>query len=86
MRKIVVLNIISITKIKEFLVGKNNTINYGNHHLAINNIIDVSKLVKLLVKEIVFEEQFGQICKAKTLDLFANKTAKMAIKISLHKY
>lgn len=45
LRKIVLLNIISFAKTREIIVKEGSIINYGNCHLAINNIVDISKLV-----------------------------------------
>lgn len=78
MRKIVVLNIILLTKTKEVIVRKSGIINYGNYHSAINNIIDISKLVQLLVKNSVFEKQLGQKYETEISDLFTLGKAKMA--------
>lgn len=56
LRKRVALNIISLTKIREIMAIKNGTTNYSNHHLAVNNTVDVSKLIQLPVKDSIFEE------------------------------
>ena len=68
------------------MARKSGAINHGNHHSAVNNIVDVSKLVQLLVKDGVFEEQLGQKCEAEISNLFALGTAKMATEIPFHKY
>ena len=68
------------------MVRKSSAINHDNHHSIINNTIDVSKLVQLLVKDSVFEKHLGQKCEAETSDLFLFGIAKMATGIPLHKY
>ena len=68
------------------MARKSGATNYGNHHSAINNIVDISKLVQLLVKDGIFKEQLGQKCEAEISDLFALRKAKMATGIFLHKY
>ena len=83
LRETVALNIISP---REVMARESGAINHGNHHSAVNNTIDISKLVQLLVEDGVFEEQLGQKCEAETSDLFALRTAKMATRIPLHKY
>lgn len=45
LRKTVISNIISLTKTKDIKPKKSSATNYGNHHLAVNNTVDVSKLV-----------------------------------------
>lgn len=86
LREIVVLNIISLTKTKEVMVKKSDATNYGNYHSAINNTINILKLVQLLVNDSVFEEQLSQKYKSKISNLFVLKTIKIAIKILLYKY
>ena len=56
LRETVGLNIISLAKTREVMARKSGITNHGNYHLAVNNIIDVSKLVQLLVKDSIFEE------------------------------
>ena len=80
------MNIISLAKTREVMARESGATNHGNHHSAVNNTVDVSKLVQLLVEDGVFEEQLGQKCEAETLDLFAFRTAKIANGIPLHKY
>lgn len=80
------MNIISLTKIKEVIARESGSTNHGNHYSAVNNTVNVSKLVQLLVEDGVFEKQLGQKCEAKISDLFAFETAKMATRIPLHKY
>ena len=65
---------------------KSGAINHGNYHSAVNNTIDVSKLVQLLVEDGVFEEQLGQKCETETSNLFALGKAKMATDIPVFKY
>ena len=86
LRKTVALNIISLAKTREVMARESGATNHGNHHSAVNNTVDVSKLVQLLVEDGVFEEQLGRKCEAETSDLFALGTAKMATGIPLHKY
>lgn len=81
MKKIVTLNIISLAKTKEVVVRKSGIINYSNHHSVINNIIDISKLVQLLVKNSVFEEQLSQKYETEILDLFTFEKTKMVTRI-----
>lgn len=57
LKKIVMLNIISLAKSREVIVKESGVNNYDNHYLVINNIIDVLILVQLLVKESVLKEQ-----------------------------
>ena len=45
LRETVVLNIISLAKTREVMARKSVATNHGNHHIAINNTVDVSKLV-----------------------------------------
>lgn len=45
LKKIVILNIISFIKIREVMTKESYITNYSNHHLIINNIINISKLV-----------------------------------------
>ena len=45
LKETVGLNIILITKTREVMAGKTGATNHGNHHSAINNNIDVLKLV-----------------------------------------
>ena len=80
------MNIISLAKTREVMAKKSGATNHGNHYSAINNTIDVLKLVQLLLEDGVFKEQLGRKCEAETLDLFALGTVKMAIRIPLHKY
>ena len=56
LRETVILNIISLTKTKKVMVRESGATNYGHYHLVINNIVDISKLVQLLVEDGVFEE------------------------------
>ena len=41
------------------MARKSGATNHGNHHSAVNNTVNVSKLVQLLVEDGVFEEQLG---------------------------
>lgn len=86
LKETVVLNIISFAKIREVMTRENGTTNYRNHHLVINNTIDILKLIFLLVKDGNFEKQLGQKGKTKISNLFMLETAKMAIRILLHKF
>lgn len=86
LREIVMLNIISFAKTREIMARKSGVTNHDNHYSAVNNTVNISKLVQLLVEDGIFEKRLGQMCEAETLDLFVCRTAKMAIKISLHKY
>lgn len=56
MRETVVLNIISLAITREVIARKNGATNYGNHCSAVNNTVDVLKLVQLLVKDGIFKE------------------------------
>lgn len=86
LREIVALNILSLAKTREIMIRESGAINHGNHHSVVNNTIDVSKLVQLLVEDGVFEEQLGQMCEAETSDLFPRGKAKMTTRIPLNKY
>lgn len=86
LKKIVALNIISLIKIREIIARENNVTNHSNYYLTVNNIVDISKLVQLLVKNGVFEEQLSQKCKVEILDLFAYKIIKITNRIPLYKY
>lgn len=44
-KETVTLNIISIAKTKEVIVRESGATNHDNHHSAVNNIVDVLKLV-----------------------------------------
>ena len=68
------------------MVRKNGVTNYGNHYSVVNNTVDVSKLVQLLVENSFFEKQIGQKCETETSDLFELGTIKMATEIPLYKY
>lgn len=59
LKKIVMLNIILFTKTRKVIAKKSDTINQDNHYLAINNTINISKLVQLLVKNGIFKKQLG---------------------------
>ncbi len=59
LRERVVLNIISLTKTRKVMARESGVTNHGNHHSAINNTINVSKLVQLLIEDCVFGEQLG---------------------------
>lgn len=59
MKKIVILNIILFTKIREVIVKKSGAINYDNYYSVINNIINILKLVYSLIKNSTFEKQLG---------------------------
>lgn len=50
------LNIISLAKMRKVMARKSDVINYNNHHSAVNNTINDSKLVELLVEENIFKE------------------------------
>lgn len=86
LKEIVMLNIISLVKTKEVITRESGTTNFYNHHSTVNNTINILKLVKLLVKDSIFEKKLGRKCEIKTLDLFAPRTTKMVSRISLHKY
>lgn len=86
LKETVVLNIISLAKTREVMARKSGATNHGNYHSTVNNIVDVSKLVQLLVEDDVFEKQLSQKCEVETSDLFGLGTAKMATGIPLHKY
>ena len=86
LRETVALNIISITKTRGVMAKKSDATNHGNHHLAVNDTIDISKLVQLLVEDGIFKKQFGQKCETETSDFFAYRTANMVIGIPLYKY
>ena len=45
LREMVALNIISLAKTRDVMTKKSGAINYGNHHLVVNNTIDILKLV-----------------------------------------
>lgn len=45
LRKTAMLSIISLTKTREVIARESVVTNNGNYYLAVNNIIDVSKLV-----------------------------------------
>ena len=68
------------------MAKKSGATNYGNHHSTVNNTIDISKLVQLLVEDGIFEEQLGRKCEIETSDLFPLKTTKIRTRIPLHKY
>ena len=59
LKKTVALNIISLAKTREVIARESDTTNYGNHHSVINNTVNISKLVQLLVEDDVFEIQLG---------------------------
>ena len=86
LRETVVLNIISLAKTREVMARESGATNHDNHYSAINNTVNVSKLVQLLVKDGVFEKQLDQKCEVEISDLFVLGTAKMIIEIPLHKY
>lgn len=65
---------------------KSGAINYGNHHSAVNNIVDILKLVQLSIEDSIFEEQLGQKYEAEISDLFVLGIVKIVIRIPLHKY
>lgn len=56
------------------MARKSDAINYGNYHLVLNNIINISKLVQLLVEDSVLEKWLGQKFEIEILDLFAFRT------------
>lgn len=68
LKEIIILNIISFTKTRKIIAKKVYTTNYSNHYSAINNIIDILKLILLLAKNTAFKKQFSQIYKAEILD------------------
>lgn len=86
LRETNMLNIVSLAKTKKVIDKKSGVINHSNYHSIVNNTIDISKLVQLLVENGVFEKQFSQICETETLNLFAHRITKLVTKISLHKY
>lgn len=86
LRETVTLNIILFAKTRDVIVGKNSAINHSNYYLAVNNSVNISKLVQLLIKDSVFEEQQGFKYKTEILDLFALGKVKIATEISLYKY
>ena len=86
LKETIALNIISLAKTREIISRERGITNYGNHYSAINNIVDISKLVQLLVEDGIFEEQLGRKCEAETSDVFVPRIEKMATGISLHKY
>lgn len=45
LRETVALNIILFAQTKEVLARKSDATNHSNHHLVVNNIIDISKFV-----------------------------------------
>lgn len=59
LREIIVLNIILSAKIKKVMIRKSGTTNYDNHYLKMNNTINISKLVQLLIEDSVFKEQLS---------------------------
>lgn len=63
MKEIVVLNIISLAKTKEDMAQKNSATNYDNHHLTVNNIVVVLKLILLLVKNSSFKNNLAKSVK-----------------------
>lgn len=65
------------------MIKKSGNTNYGNYHSAINNTVDISKLVQILIKDCVFEEQLNQNPELETSFLFAFRIAKMANRILL---
>lgn len=85
LRKIVMFNIILLAKTRKIMAKKSDATNHSNYYLIVNNIVDISKLVQLLIKDGVFEKQLKQIYEMETLDLFVCRTAKMATRIPLHK-
>lgn len=82
----IALNIISLAKTREIMARESDVTNHGNPYLAVNNTVEVLKLVQLPVKIDVFEEQLSQICEKEISDLFAHRTAKIETGILLHKY
>lgn len=68
------------------MTRKSGTTNYDNHHSVINNKVDISKFVQLLIKDDVFEEQLSQKYKVETLDLFILRIAKITTEILVYKY
>lgn len=71
LKETVTTNIILLTKTREVMAKKSGTTNYSNHDLIVNNIIDISKSIQLLVKDRVFEKQLCQKYEVKTSDQFA---------------
>lgn len=59
LRDIIALKIISLAQTREIMARENGATNYNNHHSAVHNTIDISKLVQLLVKDCVFEKRLG---------------------------
>lgn len=57
--EIVIINIILFAKIGEAMTKKIDTTNYNNHHSIVNNIINISKLVQLLIENNILEKQLG---------------------------
>lgn len=86
LRETIALNIIPLAKTREVMAKESGITNHGNHHSAINNTIDISQLVQLLIEDGVCEEQLKWKCEVKISDLFALGTAKMVTGISLYKY
>lgn len=80
------MNIILLAKTRKVRARKSNVINHGNHHSPVNNIVDVSKLIELLIQNSILKKQLGQICEIETLNFFAQGTVKIATGIFLHKY
>lgn len=81
LRETVALNIISLAKSRKTMIKKSGTTNYGNYHLAINNTVDISKLVQILIEDCVFEEQLNRNCELETSYLFVFRIANMANRI-----
>lgn len=64
------------------MTKESSTTNHDNYHLAINNSINISKLIQLLIKDSIFEKQFSQKYEIKKSDLFTYKKVKMTTRIS----
>lgn len=56
LKETIMLNIISLAKTREVIIRKCGTTNHDNHWSAVNNTINVLKLVQLLVNKNVFEK------------------------------
>lgn len=59
LKETVALNIISFAKTRKVIAKKSGAIEHSNHHSVVNNTVDVLKLIQLLVKDSIFEEQLG---------------------------
>lgn len=78
--EIIVFNIISFAKTREVINKKYSTTQYSNYHLVVNNTINISNLVQLLIDNSVFKKQLSQNYNIEITNLFIYKIAKIISK------